>query len=235
MRDRNRLDTGRHDDPLQQRRSEPACVGERPPRPVAMRFRGNTPSVSQNGALSGTQVSRTIRLRATRAIWASPFSTSAQWWTVSSPIAASTEPVSSGSASAHPCRQGAALAGRWRIITSDGSTASTFRPSARRSLSQRRRSPPKRRSPASAAWMTARNPRVRPAQLGIDCGPDIVVERHGLLPCACVPYRVHCSNRSSRLTVADRLIGQPSRSADRFIGSHALAPVHRQPVPRQMR
>ena len=70
----------------------------------------------------------TMRPRATRRISARPASRSGQWWTVSTAIAASKASSAKGSASALARTAGAAPAGRWAIISAEGSTAVTSLP-----------------------------------------------------------------------------------------------------------
>jgi hypothetical protein len=69
-----------------------------------------------------------MRCRATRCISLSPAPRSAQWWAVRTPIAASKESSPNGSDSALACTTGAEPAGRWKIISAEGSTAVTSRP-----------------------------------------------------------------------------------------------------------
>ena len=73
------------------------------------------------------KVTTTMRRVATRRISRSPASTSVQWWIVMTAMAASKESSGNGRCSAAASTAGPAPAGRWPIITADGSTAVTSR------------------------------------------------------------------------------------------------------------
>ena len=75
----------------------------------------------------GSNVSMTMRSRATRRNSATPARQSDQWCIVSTASAASKDWSGNGSASAGARTAGAASGGRCAIITADGSTATTSR------------------------------------------------------------------------------------------------------------
>lgn len=86
---------------------------------------GRYSRVSQNSRCTAMSYVTTTNRRATRRSSAIPAARSDQWCTVSTARATANCPVSKGSSSARPIRQGAAPAGRWARIAADGSTASS--------------------------------------------------------------------------------------------------------------
>src|SRR5262249_56841709 len=77
--------------------------------------------------LAGSHVTRTTRSRTTRASSVRPRARSGQWCTVRTASAAANAASLNGSSRADACTTGALPARRWRIIVSDGSTATTGR------------------------------------------------------------------------------------------------------------